>query len=265
LGERFLAAKTNSTPQVKEGDSNNVVSIQERVRAKTDEIIGEMQGLVDEFGIRGNANHLNAYQWMVDNNIKPIHANKIAEFFRDCSRELLEAAKGKDKVLKEGYSTYSKTRLLNLLQVYANIVKDAERLASNANKMRKPRKKRVISADKKVSKIKYQVKDDKLKLQSVDPTRILGAQQLWIYNTKTRKLGVYNALDASGLDVKGSTIMNYSSDTSVSKTVRKPEKVLPTVTDGGKIALRRVLESINAKESKLNGRINKDTILLRVA
>jgi hypothetical protein len=94
----------------------------------------------------------------------------------------------------------------------------------------------------------------------VDPVKIVGAIQLWIYNTKTRKLGVYNAEDESGLKMKGTTIKNYVENTSVSKTLRKPDVTLPIVTDGSKIALRKVMEGIRAKPSKLNGRINKDTL-----
>jgi hypothetical protein len=245
-------------------DKTNVVSIQERVQAKTDEIIGEMQGLIDEFGVRGDSRKLNAYQWMVDNEVKPIHANRIAEFFREQSKEIFEAAAGKDAQLKEGYSTYTKSRLLNLLHAHSNIITDAIKLSSNASKTRKPRKKKPVSFDKMVAKVKYKIKDDALKLQSIDPVRVIGAFQLWIYNTKTRKLGVYNAVDADGLKMKGTTVLNYVESTSISKTLRKPDVTLPLVTDSGKIALKKVMDGIKAKPSKLNGRINGDTLLLRV-
>jgi hypothetical protein len=66
------------------------------------------------------------------------------------------------------------------------------------------------------------------------------------------------------LDVKGSAIQNYKYNESICKTLRKPKDVLSKVLDGGKIVLRKVMSQINAKESELNGRINKDTILLRV-
>lgn len=265
--DRMLKLKEATKKPVEEEteDKGNVISIQERVKAKSEEIIGEMQGLVDEYGIRGDASKLNAYQWMVDNNVKPIHANRIAEFFREESREILAAAQGKDKALAEGYAGYGKKRLMNLLQAHANIVKDAEKLAANQKLARKPRKRKPVSTEKKVSKIKYLVKDDSLKLQSIDPVRIIGALQLWVYNVKTRKLGVYNAEDNAGLQMKGTTLMNFNESTSVSKTLRKPEKVLPTVTGGGKVALRKVMDDIRAKASRLNGRVNKDTLLLRVS
>jgi hypothetical protein len=92
----------------------------------------------------------------------------------------------------------------------------------------------------------------------------MGAEKLWIYNVKTRKLGVYVATDGAGLGVKGSAIENYKYSESISKTLRKPEAVLKKVLEGGKIVLRKVMEGVNSKPSELNGRINKDTILLRV-
>ena len=259
----FKEALKSRKSTLEDSDTSNVVSIQERVLAKTDEIIGEMEGLVDDYGIRGDASKLNAYQWMVDNEVKPIHANRIADHFRAQAKEILDAKV--DKILKEYYAGYTHKKLLNLLTVYKKIVEDALKLSSNASKQRKPRKKKPVSFDKMVSKIKYLQRDDSLKLQSVDPVKIVGAIQLWIYNTKTRKLGVYNAEDESGLKMKGTTIKNYVENTSISKTLRKPDVTLPIVTDGSKIALRKVMDGIKAKPSKLNGRINKDTLLLRVS
>ena len=263
--DRMLKFKeATKKPVVEESaEPTNVISIQERVKAKSEEIIGEMEGLIDEYGMKGDAKKLNAYQWMIDNGVKPIHANRIAEHFRERAKEPMAATSRKNPEF-EYYEALGKNRLLNLLHCFAAIVKDAERLSANASKMRKPRKKKPISFDKMVSKIKYKVKDDALKLQSVDPVKIVGAIQLWVYNTKTRKLGVYNATDESGLKMKGTTIKNFVEETSVSKTLRKPDKILPIVTDGGKIQLRKVLDSVNSKPIKMNGRINKDTLLLRV-
>ena len=46
--------------------------------------------------------------------------------------------------------------------------------------------------------------------------------------------------------------------------LRKPEKILDKVLNDGKVSLRKLMPSIRTKEKKLTGRINKDTILLRV-
>lgn len=242
--------------------AGEVISIQDRVNAKTDSIIGELEGLVDDYGILGDVSKMNAYQWMVDNQVKSIHATKIAEYFIDRLTQLETNVKNPD--LKEYYEGYDKKRILNLLKCYGMIAADAKKLGSNAKVARKPRKKKPVSFDKMVKSLKFQAKFDDLKLQSIDPVKVIGAAQLWVYNTKTRKLGVYNAMDTAGLTVKGSAITNYSAGSSISKTLRKPEKTLKIVTEGGKISLRKVMDEINSKPSNLNGRINKDTILLRV-
>ena len=36
------------------------------------------------------------------------------------------------------------------------------------------------------------------------------------------------------------------------------------VIDGGKVALRKIMDGIKCKPAKLNGRINKDTLIIRV-
>ena len=92
----------------------------------------------------------------------------------------------------------------------------------------------------------------------------MGCSSLWVFNTKTRKLGIYAAVDAGGLSVKGTTITNFNESTSIQKTIRKPNDVLPKVLSGGKIVLKKLLSEINATEQTLTGRINTDIILLRV-
>jgi hypothetical protein len=73
-----------------------------------------------------------------------------------------------------------------------------------------------------------------------------------------------NADDAGGFSVKGSSITNFTEAKSIQKKLRKPEVILPEVASGGKVFLRNVIEGIRAVEGKLSGRINGDTILLRV-
>ena len=244
--------------------AKKVINIQELVAAKADQFIANLEGLVDDYGIKGKVKDMDAYKWMQDSGVKPVHVPFIVEHFRKQAAEPVAAAEGKDPELSEGYSSYSKARLMNLLTCYAKIVQDANKLTDNVKVARKPRKKKPVSFEKKVSKLNYMKQEPKLKLQSIDPIKIIGATQLWVYNTKTRKLGVYMADGAPGLSVKGSAIEGHVASMSVAKTLRKPEKVLTDVVSGGKITLRKLMDGINSKPSQLNGRINKDTILLRV-
>jgi len=86
-----------------------------------------------------------------------------------------------------------------------------------------------------------------------------------VFNTKTRKLAQYNAISRNGILIKGTTLKDFDTKISVSKTVRKPEQILSKIiTTDGKIALRNMWDSIKTLETKANGRINSDTILLKV-
>ena len=99
---------------------------------------------------------------------------------------------------------------------------------------------------------------------SINPADIIGAKELWIFNIKTRKLGKYVANEYMELGVKGTSITGYNENQSVQKTLRKPEDQLKEFKAAGKVALRKFLEDIKAVDIKLNGRINEDTILLKV-
>jgi hypothetical protein len=115
-----------------------------------------------------------------------------------------------------------------------------------------------------VSKMKYAKTHEPLKLVSVNPEDIIGAKELWIFNTKTRKLGKYVAAEYQDLSVKGTSIIGFDENNSVQKTLRKPEEQLKEFKAAGKVALRKFLEDIKAVDIKLNGRINEDTVLLKV-
>ena len=102
---------------------------------------------------------------------------------------------------------------------------------------------------------------------SIDPKKIIGAQELWVFNTKTRKLGKYvasNGFSSEELSIKGASITGFDEKKSIQKTVRKPDVTLKEFQKAGKVALRKFLEDINATDIKLTGRINKEIVLLKV-
>jgi hypothetical protein len=122
-----------------------------------------------------------------------------------------------------------------------------------------------VPTEKLIAKMKYLKSNEQLKLVSVNATDIIGAKELWVYNIKTRKIGKYVADEYKDLSVKGTSITGYNENSSVQKTLRKPEEQLKEFKAAGKVQLRKFLEDIKAVDIKLNGRINEDTILLKVA
>lgn len=138
-------------------------------------------------------------------------------------------------------------------------------LMQEAKVNRAPRKTKAVSKDKIVAKLKYKKTDEPLKLVSINPVDIIGAKELWVYNTKSRKIGKYVATEFSDLAVKGTSIINFDEIKSVMKTVRKPEEKLKEFKAAGKVQLRKFLDDINATEARMNGRINEEIILLKAS
>lgn len=132
-------------------------------------------------------------------------------------------------------------------------------------KIRKPRRKKVQSLDKLVSKLNYLKDYKELNLTSVDPKKIFGSTELWLYNTKYKKLTVIKAKPNQTLAVKGSTVLNFDEAASITKIIGKhTNEILQNVLTNGKVALRKIMSSILATEILATGRINNDTIILRV-
>ncbi len=245
-----------------------VVSIQERVRESSLGMTEEIESAIESFQLDPEAfdpKQFKVLNLLKGKQAKAAHARIIRDFYTRNYEELQEAALGKDEQLKEGYSHLSKAQLKKLIAFYSEIISACDMLMQEAKVNRKPRKTKTVSKDKIVAKLKYMKQDDKLKVVSVNPADIVGAKELWIFNTKTRKLGKYIAAEFNDLGVKGTSITGYDEHKSVQKTLRKPEEQLKEFKAAGKVALRKFLEDIKAVDIKLNGRINEDTLLLKVA
>lgn len=240
-----------------------VISVYDRVAERAKDHIAELEGAIDDALIEKKFKDFGAYAKMQASLVKGAHVKFIVAFFERRLNEILDAIKGEDKQLSEGYSHLTKPQLKDYSLLLKNLIADAQKLEHNSKLTRAPRKKKAQSVDKVISKLLYKKDDNGLKLVSINPIDIVGCTQLWVFNTKTRKLGVYNSDDKKGLSVKGSTLLSFDALTSKQKTVRKPEVVLPEVLKGGKITLRKILPDIKAVEQELTGRINSDTILLR--
>lgn len=241
----------------------NVISIQDRIAEKVSELAGEIEGSIDDYILSDFATMPSPYAIM-QNKAKGIHASRIIDIFKTHRAEFDEALTTKDEQLKEGYSNFSKSEIKKLIAYCDLIITDAMKISGESLQTRKPRKRKAKSPEQLVAKIKHMEKFDELKLTSIAPKDIIGAMALWVYNVKTRKMGCYHAADAGGLSMKGSTLLNFNETKSVQKKLRKPEQMLLEVLNGGKVFLRNAIENIRAVESVMTGRLNADTILLKV-
>jgi hypothetical protein len=254
--------------QVESKPAGPIITIQDRVREATYAMTEEIENAIESF--QTNPDAFDPKEFKILNALKgkqakAAHARIIKDFYSRDLAELEELASGQgDEQLREAYSHRSKKQIRNLIAFYQEIMSACDMLAQEAKVNRKPRKVKAVSKDKLVAKLKYKKTDDALKLVSVNPTDIIGSKELWVYNVKTRKLGKYVAADFNDLGVKGTSITGFSEKQSICKTIRKPEEKLKEFKAAGKVTLRKFLDEINATDTKMNGRINEETILLKV-
>lgn len=249
------------TPKVEK----KVINIQDRLNEIREETIGDLECLEDEFIRTRKMPNVNILSWLRSKNTPQQIVQGMIDFYADRLAFMMEVKEGKDKQLKEGYEHLKRKDVDLWIKWYNDIITDLDAYKRVKASQRKVRTKKPVSPEKLVRKLKFQKDDAELNVTSVSPKDIIGAQTLWVYNVKTRKLGRYVASTTDQvLSVKGSTILGWDPKQSVSKTLRKPKEQLKEFLGSGKVQLRTFLDKIKATEVKLNGRTNAQTILLRV-
>ncbi len=267
------------------------LSIQERIReqayVQSDAIEEWLEGFVinkETFDPKG-FDFKKHFQKM---NVTQAHARKLKTFYEgelDDFRKLLiiptasQLKKMDEKEaddweqLKEGYAHLTKPDIKKYISAIENLEQALDFVIDSAKANRKPRKSKPKSASKLVEKLKYCKADERFKVASITPEDIIKANELWVFNRKNRKIGKYIAKnidplgqqrEGTGLSVKGTTIIGFDEEASIQKTLRKPEEQLKEFKDAGKVKLRKFLEDIKTTDTKLNGRCNPDTVLLKV-
>lgn len=263
-----FAIERSSLTLVEEPKSDApVVTIQERVRETTINMVEDLDDHIEQF-LQNKAKYdlkkLNVLNLLKAKQVKSAHARIIKEFYASDLADFEELAGKPEEQLKESYSSWTKKQIQSYLEYLREIHDACNMLAQEAKITRKPKAKKPIAKDKIVAKLKYKKTDDALKLVSLDPVDIIGSKELWVYNTKNRKLGKYIANEHETLNIKGSSIIGFEVNTSIQKTLRKPAEKLKEFKTAGKVALRKFLDDINATDTMLNGRINEEIILLKV-
>ena len=294
--EKYIEAGKDKVAEKEEEEKEKVnvyvPSIQERIRdqavEQSEDIDIWLEGWIEDpnsFDPKG----FDFKRHFGSKGVTQAHARKLKSFYEDTLADYddLDRMPTKGQLakmsehdadmweqLKEGYAHVKKADIKKLRTAISELMVALDFIIDQAKATRKPRKAKPRSADKVISKLKFLKVDEKYKLASINPIDVVGANELWVFNVKTRKLGKYIASvidpkglgrEGTGLSVKGTTIIGFDEKLSVQKTLRKPDEQLKEFKGAGKVALRKFLEDINTTDTKLNGRCNLDTVLLKVS
>lgn len=235
-------------------------SVHDRMKDKATDYIAEVEAILDT----DDNFEFSMYDWLVAKAIPPRYMNKFIEKYQPILVELLLVQEGEDEQLNEGYSHLSEDDLNSLIVRYDELIEDCERYGTNTKKIRKPRKKKVVSVEKKLQHFKYLESSNEYKIASVKPEKIIGAQEVWMFNTKYRTLTVLRAEDSSGLQIHRTAITKYDEDTSCTKRIgRNTSNFINRVLNTGKVPLRKLIDEINTS-APIQDRCNENTVILRI-
>jgi hypothetical protein len=243
------------------------VTIQDRLREKVSECLGEMDGLFDEFIVSGaklNADY-KPVVLMRSLNIAPQMVSHIKDAWTKKLAEFEEVVEGKDPDLVKAYDFLTKTQLKACVKFCELVLSDCGSYVQIKKVERKPRKVKAVPPEKKAAKFKIQATFPELKLTSLPAAQLVDKSEAWLYDSKKRKL-IHLIADeyAKVFTDKNNTIIGFSTVETVQKTLRKPAEQLKAITSVGKPAARKTFKDIKATEVAWNPRGSENLIILRV-
>ena len=239
------------------------IDIQKRTTEAIYKTVAEFDNKIDEFIQSKFKTGFDSYGFLKDNFVKPLYAKRIAEIYMKELKEIKEVIRGKDEQLNEGYSNFKPREIKKLHDFYQKIIDDSKLWEDHLKKSKAPRKKKVKSAGQLTQRLKYMKSDTEFHLTSIDPIKLIGSTEAWIFNAKTRRVDHYFANDVDGISVKGSTLQNIDEKTSVAKKIRKPLEVSKNIVMGTSRSATKYFDSIKTKPIQSTGRLNAFSIILR--
>lgn len=164
----------------------------------------------------------------------------------------------------EGYSHVKRPELNRRIKVCQQILSDLERIKAAAKATRTVRIKKPQSIEKQVRSVKYKKECKDFKLASISPVQIIGKKRLFVFNTKYKALAEYITDDPKGFIISGTSIKNFDKEQSRSAALRKPDDILPDILKKTPKQIDQIWKGLTTKINIPNGRLNADTIILRV-
>lgn len=260
-GKQILAERKAKDEKAAEGPK---LSPQELLRRKVNATVGYEIDYMEDAWIDGKKEDIDLYVEFQKHELKGAaapHLKDRIEFMRD---EYKAAVDKTDECVVEGYAHLTRNELKRRLDVCERMLGDLDKIQAASKATRKKRTPQVRTADKQIKQLKFLRDNHEYKLVSVDPLSVPGSYRLYTFNVKNRELCEYVTTAANGFQIKGTTIQNFEPDKSRKTLLRKPDQFLPIVLKKTPNQIDKEFKKLTTKINEPSGRINDDTILLRV-
>jgi len=241
-------------------------NIQDRLREKVLECAGELDGMFDEFVLAGAKMSADYKPIMVIRgmNVAPQLISIITDNWKRKLAEFEEVVKGKDAMLVEAYSNFSKIQLRNCVKFCEAVINDCGAYVQIKKVERKPRKVKAVPPEKRAAKFKHVLEFAELKLKGLPAASLVDKAEAWLYDTKKRKL-IHVVADnyTQAFTIMNNSVIGFSTTETLQKTVRKPADVVKAIQAAGKPAARKIYKDLTTTETPWNARGTENLIILK--
>lgn len=259
--KEFYSQSNSTKAPVVEKEKVVRKSAEEKYIEQSKEICSEIDYELDNISINEKRT-VNVKNLILGKNVSQGACKLISDFYKRQIAELQEVLLAKNADLKEGYSHLSKKTVRMMFDFLTDVVS----FSDQTKRVAVPRKKKEKPAAVVAAKVKYLEEDTALGIKSVHPSKIVGADVVYLFNVKLRKMFKYVAIDNMTLTLKGTTLLNFSVEKSGSKTIRKPELFFGPLSgydDMTKRPFNKLFDDVKSVLAKAPGRISSDMLILK--
>ena len=243
------------------------VTIQDRLRAKAEEIVAELEGLYDDV-IRNDAKMTADHRPIAvirGMNLPTQMVSMVRDVWAARLEELQAVQQGRDADLVEGYGNFSKIQIRNLVKLSEQVLADCASFVQIKRVEKRPRKAKAVSPEHRARKFRHITEFGEFKLTGLPASKLIDASEAWLYDTKKRKL-IHAVADShiGTISIKNNMLLGLGEAESQQKTLRRPTDTLKALMTASKPNARRVFRDIKTTETAFNGRGTDTLMILRV-
>lgn len=198
----------------------------------------------------------------------------VLSFFEKRREEYSGAYNKTDEDLSEGYSKFGQ-RLLGVairrIGMYIDALNEGHEKVRVVKKAKKVSTVAVVKKSSKTAKIDQQLKSlrflpasSEYNVSSIDPKKVIGGRILITFNTKSRIASFFHSSAPEGFSFRGTTLQGFDPGKSKSRGIRKPNDFIQILKTKTIPQVEVEWNSLKTIEREASGRINEDTLFLRV-
>lgn len=197
-----------------------------------------------------------------------LNAKRAYDYLLPQYEEFVELTTKKTDDLVEAYSHLGDICVWNSIKRFYKTMLDDTQLYMNSKKAVRNSytKKKVKTASSQVQNLKYKKDSPEYKITSVDPTTIVGASQVILFNTRTRVATFLVAAAPTGFEVDRQSIKGVDVEKSSRRKLRNPDKFFKENARSTKTKLAKSYASQKTKASAVNNsvRVSTDMVIYKV-